>query len=188
MSAFNHILTLVAFVFAVALAQLLVRISALIAARERVAYSGLSALAMANAILLVYANWLAMWELRTATDWRLLPITVIFLFSLSVCFISTLSAPQEFGDKLIDLEAFYWRQRRTYFAAWFVCECLAILGNQVFPSPSAARLSVESLTSLAMFPPILLALLVPKRWAQWVGGGALLVLDLTFLIVFERQL
>ena len=42
--AFNHVLTLMAFVFAVSLAQLLIRISALVGDREEVAFSGLSAL------------------------------------------------------------------------------------------------------------------------------------------------
>ena len=189
MSAFNHVLTLVAFVFAVSLAQLLVRISALIAVRERVVFSGLSALAMGNAILLVYLNWLALWELRTAHDWNLLSISVMFLFSLSICFISTLAAPHATGSGPVDLDAFYWRQRRTYYWSWIACEILAIVGNLLFSnSPIAERLGTESLMSLAMFPPILLALFVPKRWAQWVGGAALFALDLTFLVVFERQL
>lgn len=61
MPAFTHVLTLISFVFAVSLAQLLLRISALVAARDKVRASGLSILSMATAILLVYMNWLAMW-------------------------------------------------------------------------------------------------------------------------------
>jgi len=173
----------------VSLAQLIIRISALVAVRERVAFSGLSALAWGNAILLVYLNWLAMWELRTANDWNLLSITVVFLFSLSICFISTLAAPHTIESRLINLDAFYWHQRKAYYWSWIACEGLAVIGNQLFPSsPNASRLSAEGLVSFAMFPPILLALLVPKSWAQWVGGGVLFALDATFLIVFERQL
>jgi len=187
--AFGHVLTLVAFVFAVSLAQLLLRISTLIVVRERVKFSGLSALAMGNAILLVYLNWLAMWELRTSEHWNLLSITLVFLFSLSICFISTLAAPHTTRSGTIDLDAFYWRQRKTYYWSWVACEVLAGVANLLFSnSQAASRLTAESLTSLAMFPPILLALLVPKRWAQWIGGAALFTLNATFLVVFERQL
>lgn len=189
MGPFNHVLTLVAFVFAVSLAQVLLRISALIAAREKVAYSGLSALAMANAVLLVYSNWLAFWELRGATDWNLLSISVMFLFSLSVCFISTLAAPQWHGDAPLDMESFYWRQRKIYYWSWISCEALAISANLLFPtSPTAPKLAAENLMNLAMFGPIILALAVPRRWAQWVGGAVLFAISLAFLVVFERQL
>lgn len=189
MLAFNHILTLISFVFAVSLAQLLLRISALVASRDKVVFSGLSALAMANAILLVYLNWLAMYELRDAGHWNLLSISVMFLFSLSICFISTLAAPQVLGDDPIDMEAFYWTQRNTYYFSWIACEILAMVANWLFASAAlSSKLGAENLVNLAMFPPVILALAVRKRWAQWVGGGLLFVMDLTFLVVFERQL
>lgn len=189
MVAFNHVLTLMAFVFAVSLAQLLIRISALVADREKVVFSGLSGLAMANAILLVYLNWLAMYELRDAGNWNLLSISATFLFALSICFICTLAAPQSLASGAIDMDGFYWKQRKIYYGSWIVCETLAIFANRLFATPSlASKLSAENLLNLAMFPPILLALAVPKRWAQWVGGGALFAVNATFLVLFDRQL
>jgi len=189
LAAFGHVLTLISFVFAVSLAQLLIRISALVSAREKVKFSGLSGLAMANAILLVYMNWLAMWELHDAANWNLLSITVTFLFTLSICFICTLAAPQFLADEPVDLDAFYWKQRRTYYWSWIVCEALAIVANLLFlNSTLASKLGAENLVNFAMFPPIILALTVRKRWAQWVGGAALFALNATFLVVFERQL
>jgi hypothetical protein len=90
-----------AFVFAVSLAQLPVRISALVADRERVAFSGLSALAMANSILLAYLNWLAMYELRDAGTWN--------LFSISVTFLQNAA----FQERLPRLESVLERQTQT---------------------------------------------------------------------------
>ena len=189
MAAFGHVLTLISFVFAVSLAQILLRVSALVAARDKVKYSGLSGLAMANGILLVYANWLAMWEVRGVGDWNLLSITVTFLFALSVCFICTLAAPQLGSDEATDMNAFYWKQRKPYYGAWLVCEVLAILANTLFTnSPMASKLGAESLVNLTLFAPILLAFFVPKRWAQWTAGIVLFALNATFLVVFERQL
>jgi hypothetical protein len=189
LAAFSHVLTLISFVFAVSLAQLLIRISALVTVRDKVVFSGLSCLAMANAILLVYTNWLAMWELHNAGIWDLLSITITFLFALSICFICTLAAPHIDADHPTDMDAFYWRQRKTYYVSWFVCEALAIIANLLFAnSPMAPKLGAENLVNLAMFPPIILALVVPKRWAQWVGGGLLFALNAGFLVLFERQL
>lgn len=189
MTAFNHVLTLMAFVFAVSLAQLLIRISALVANRERVTFSGLSALAMANAILLVYLNWLAIYELRDAGRWHLLSISCMFLFALSICFICTSVAPQFLGEGNFDMGAFYWKQRKMYYWSWIVCETLAISANWLFASsPLESKLGAENLVNFAMFPPIILALAIPKRWAQWVGGVALFALNAIFLVLFERNL
>lgn len=154
MVAFNHVLTLTAFVFSVSLAQLLLRISALVANRERVTFSGLSALAMANAILLVYLNWLAKYELRQAGNWNLLSISVMFLFSLSICFICTTAAPQSLGEgtfDTFDMDTFYWRQRKAYFWSWIVCQIFAIVANFLLAnSPLASRLAAENLINLAV--------------------------------------
>ena len=65
MTAFEHVTALLSFVYALALTHLLARIAELIVARERVKFSGLLALGMANAILLVFADWLSLWDLRS---------------------------------------------------------------------------------------------------------------------------
>lgn len=170
MQAFSHVLSLLAFVFALSLTQVLLRISALVVVRERVKFSALSCLAMAGAILLVYSNWLSFWELRTATEWSLVSISVTFLFALSICFICTLAAPHQAAEGTIDMDAFYWHQRKPFYWSWIVCETLAIVANLLFlNTPNASNLGAENALNLAMFPPITLALAVPKPWAQWAG-------------------
>lgn len=65
MTAFEHVTALLSFVYALALTHLLARIAELIVARDRVKFSGLLTLGMVNAILLVFANWLSLWDLRS---------------------------------------------------------------------------------------------------------------------------
>ena len=60
MSAFEHVTALWSFVYALALTHLLARIAEFIVARDRVRFSGLLALGMDNAILLVFADWLSL--------------------------------------------------------------------------------------------------------------------------------
>ncbi len=142
-----------AFVFAVSLAQLLLRISALVVARKRVTFSGLSCLAMACAILLVYLNWLSLWELRGAKDWNLLSMTVTFFFALSICFTCTLAAPHTAADGATDMEAFYWQQRKPFYCSWIACEILAIVANALFrDTPNASKLMAENLVRLPDVP------------------------------------
>lgn len=63
-----------------------------------------------------------------------------------------------------------------------------IANLEIANSPLASRLAAENLVNLAMFRPIILALSVSKRWAQWVGGVALFAVNASFLVLFERQL
>ena len=189
MNAFGHVLTLVGFVFAFSLTRLLAHVGELVIARDRVKFSGLSSLSIVAAMLLVYVNWLSMWELRGATNWNAASITTIFLFTLAVCFVSMVATPGTSSKGTIDLDAFYWHQRKVFYSAWLICEILAVITNIVLlDSPSGEKLFQENLLNFTMFPPIILALVVQKRWAQWVGAGLLILANLLFLLLFEWQL
>ena len=94
MTAFEHVTTLFSFVYALALTHLLARIAELIVARDRVKFSGLLALGMLNAILVVFANWLSLWDLHVITSWNLASITVQFLFAVNVFLICVLVGPK----------------------------------------------------------------------------------------------
>ena len=58
MNAFDHVLVLLSFVYALAVTHLLSRIGTLYSNRERVTFSGLQALLMLVAILQVFFSWL----------------------------------------------------------------------------------------------------------------------------------
>src|SRR5438309_10563754 len=94
MSAFEHVTALLSFVYALALTHLLARIAELIVARERVRFSGLLALGVVNVVLMVFVNWLSLWDLRSVTSWDLASIAIQFLFAISVYVISALVGPK----------------------------------------------------------------------------------------------
>src|ERR1700738_5101144 len=117
MSAFEHVTALLSFVYALALTHLLARIAELVVARRRVRFSGLLALGMFNAILLVFANWLSIWDLRSVKTWDLGTIAIQFLFAVAIYLICVLVGPKTPEDGQIDLEEFFWRQRPYYYSA-----------------------------------------------------------------------
>src|ERR1700730_5300534 len=121
MTAFEHVTALFSFVYALALTHLLARIAELVVARERVKFSGLLALGMFNAILLVFANWLTLWDLHVIKIWSLPSITIQFLFAVNVFLICVLVGPKAHDDGPIDLEDFFWRQRPYFYAALLAC-------------------------------------------------------------------
>src|SRR5207237_7782978 len=98
MSAFEHVTALLSFVYALALTHLLARVAELIVARERVKFSGLLALGMVNAVILVFANWLSLWDLRSITSWDLVSIVIQFFFAVVIFIICALVGPKATDD------------------------------------------------------------------------------------------
>src|ERR1043166_7904570 len=117
MTAFEHVTALLSFVYALALTHLLARIAELVMARDRVRFSGLLALGLANAVVMVFANWLSIWDLRSVKTWDLGTITIQFLFAVAVYLACVLVGPKTPDEGSIDLDEFFWRQRPYFYGA-----------------------------------------------------------------------
>ena len=185
MTAFEHVTALFSFVYALALTHLLARIAELIVARDRVKFSGLLALGMVNAILVVFANWLSLWDLHVITSWNLGSISVQFLFAINVFLICVLVGPKAHDEGPIDLEDFFWRQRPYFYGALVACAVLSLFANlDYLKTANAALFLKENLTVLPMFIPTLSALVSRKRWVQWAAGLCYLAMVLGYTIAF----
>src|SRR6266849_5333401 len=189
MSAFEHVTALLSFVYALALTHLLARIAELIVARERVRFSGLLALGMVNAVLMVFVNWLSLWDLRSVTNWDLASIAIQFLFAVSVYVICALVGPKMPDDGTIDLEDFFWRQRTYFYGALIVCLVLSLLANLDFlNTPNTALLVKENLGTIALLIPTAFGLISRNRVVQWTSGVCFLVMIIGFAIMFSSTL
>jgi hypothetical protein len=188
-SAFEHVTALLSFVYALALTHLLARIAELIVARDRIKFSGLLALGMVNAIVMVFINWLALWDLRSVTSWDLASIAIQFLFAISVYVICALVGPKASDEGVIDLEDFFWRQRPYFYGALDVCLVLALLANLDFlKTPNTSLLVKENLGTIAIMVPTTLGLISRNRVVQWAAGVCFLVLIIGFAIMFTSHL
>jgi hypothetical protein len=189
MSAFEHVTALLSFVYALALTHLLARVAELIVARDRVKFSGLLALGMVNAVLLVFVNWLSLWDLRSVTNWDLASIAIQFLFAVSVYVICALIGPKVPDEDALDLEDFFRRQRTYFYGAIIVCLVLALLANLDFlKTPNAVLLVKENLGTIALLIPSTLGLISRNRTAQWAAGVCFLFMIIGFAILFSSNL
>jgi hypothetical protein len=69
MAAFEHVMTLLSFVFALTIAHLLSSVIALVRAGSRVRYSFTHAVWMFVSLLLVLVWWLSFWDFRVLKSW-----------------------------------------------------------------------------------------------------------------------
>jgi len=185
MTAFEHVTALLSFVYALALTHLLARIAELVVARDRVKFSGLLALGMANAVVLVFANWLSLWDLHSIKSWDLASITVQFLFAIVIFLICVLVGPKTHDEGPIDLEDFFWRQRPYLYGAIVTCVVLSLFANLDYLKTANAALFIkQNLTNLPMFIPTVAGLVSHKRWVQWAAGLLFLALMIGYTVAF----
>ena len=189
MGAFDFVILLLSFVFALAMTHVLSRVGALVLVRERVGFSWLQVLAIVNALALVYLDWLTVWDARTVKAWNLVSITLLFAFAIANYFVCVAAAPEPVAGGRIELETFYWKNRVVFWGAVAALNVIALPTNSVFGDGRDPQLALETdLWTLPFFAPCALALVVRARWAQWLAGFALLALSVTWLVVFNGGL
>ena len=144
---------------------------------------------MVNAVLLVFSNWLSIWDLRSLKSWDLFSITVQFLFAIAVFIVCVLVGPKMPDEGTIDLEDFFWRQRPYFYGAVVCGVFLSLIANLAFLKTANAALFVkENLTNLPMFIPTVFGLVSDKRWIQWAAAVCFLAMMLAYTIIFCSQL
>lgn len=189
MDKFDFVLILLSFVFAMAMAHLLAGVGALVSARERVRFSPLLTLMILNALLQVFVDWLALWDLRDLAVWDLFTVAIIFSYPVVIYFICVAAVPAEPQERPIDMEAFYWKTRRLYYGLFSLLLLIFMGGSWVLLRTSTPELALQqSLSNVPFLLLCLLAMLVPARWAQWTAGVGILLLTIGWSILFTSTI
>ena len=185
MAAFDYVILLASFVYGLALTHLLSRLSSLLLARERVRFSGLQTLMMANAVVTVFVDWLSAWQSHGVKEWDLATVAIWFVFALLNFFLCAAAAPEAPAGERVDLETFYWSHLRLFYLVYALLEAVGVAGALPLLKTSNPDLfGSYALSGLTFFVPPALAILVKVRWAQWASGLALLLLSIAWAIVF----
>jgi len=186
---FEYIILLASFLYALALAHLSSGVGRLLLARERVKFSGLQALVVLNAMVAVFVNWLSAWPDRGVKEWDLLDAALWFVFSLLNYFLCVAATPDAPAGEPIDLDAFYFSHRGLFYGVLVLLTIEGVAaGRASLKSAQPGLFWAFAVTALPYFAPPALALLVKARWAQWVSGVGLLVIQVAWAVAFERVL
>lgn len=170
MGAFDHIILLLSFVYALAIAHLLTTVAMLIRQSARVRFSALHAAWMWNALMVIMANWIGFWDMRTLPDWTV--ATIFFTFGMA--FVNYLQAalvcPEVIAGEALDLVEFQARERRRILGSAAGSCVLAALANFVYGS--AFGVISWNAANLAVVP-MAVATLAATVWRwRWLQVGA----------------
>jgi hypothetical protein len=114
MGAFEHVMTLVSFVFALAIAHLLSCVVALIRAQGRVRYSFAHSVWLLNALFQVLSWWLSFWDYRAMKSWDVGTVTFTLAVAILIYVYTGLVCPEVPKEGPLDLNEFHDSHRRQY--------------------------------------------------------------------------
>jgi hypothetical protein len=185
---FQHVTVLVSFIFAIALTHVFSSASQLLLARDRVRFSALLAVSMVNAALGVIINWLGLWELEHIKHWSLGEVVLQLGWVVPNYFSCSLVAMPVSESGLLDMSAFFERQRRVIFSATIALAVMSGLATYAdrnnIPGWKPNEWIEAELVGLALGVLAVLAGWAKPRWLQWIGVGGMLVQNIWYFVFY----
>ena len=170
MGAFDHIILLLSFVYALAIAHLLSTIALLIRQSACVRFSARAAFWMVNALVIILANWIGFWDLRALPSWSIGTILFTFLIAFTNYLTAALACPQTEGNGELDLVSFFDRQRVKILVSTLASCAAALVANVVYGQAlGAITWDRGNLAVVPMTAAVLIPLIWRSRVAQVIG-------------------
>jgi hypothetical protein len=165
MGAFEHIISLLSFVYALAITHLLLCIAQLIRNWQRVRFSWFHAFWILNAFILIIANWISFWDLRTIPEWSVGSIFFTFAMAFANYLQAALVCPEIPPEGRIDLVEFHEQHARQYLGMFAVSVVFALVANVVYSTElSVAEWGTQNEAVIPMFFVTIAAVIWRKRW------------------------
>lgn len=164
MDAFDYVMTLLSFIYALAISHILATIGDLIIARQRVKFSWPQALWMVLAANPIFGWWIALWSLRTEGAWSTAVIGGQIVVAITLYLLSRLVCIRVPEEGPVDLEAYHAKEHRTYLLWYAFAASQAVFYDQV-----VVRSPVWLTQDYAVLPMVLVGLaaaIFPNRWVQ----------------------
>jgi hypothetical protein len=173
MSAFEHVIVLLSFVYALAIAHLLLTVAGIVRGWNRVRFSWFHAYWMLNALIVLVVDWISFYDLRQIKGWSMPVIFMTIFIALIEYLQAALVCPEIPPEGPIDLAVFHNSQSRRYIAAFGLSAADALIANIVLGG--AFSISAWMMQNLAVLPLLLIAT-VAAIWRNRVVDIAAVVL------------
>jgi hypothetical protein len=186
---FDFVITFLAFIYALALAHLLLAAAHMIRHRRELIFDWAHGLWMTAALGLLWANWISVWDFHALDPITLPTIAIGFLYGINQYLVCAFVSPKLDGEDGMDMRRFHETQKRTYIG------CFAILFGVSIPinllASSGLGISNESSENnvvIPMFAATLAPLIWKARWVQVASPIILLVLLGAYMVLYYPQL
>jgi len=186
MNVFDYVMTLLSFIYALAIAHILATIGDLIIARRRVKFSWPNALWMVLVANPIFAWWIALWALRTQNTWSTAAIGGQIVVAITLYLAARLVCIRVPDKGPVDLADYHTKEHRTYLLWYAFAASQAVFYDQVI-----VRSHVWLVQDYAVLPMVLVGLVAaifPNRRVQIAAPIIMLVLWGFFWVALQPAL
>lgn len=189
MGAFEHVISLLSFVYALAIAHLLTTVARLIGSRERVRFSWFHAYWMLNALLVLVVDWVSFWDMHTVPSWTMTSIAVVLVQSFVDYMQAALVCPEIPAEGRLDLVAFHATRSRRYIGAFAATTIWALIDNLYFGGGyNVAEYLAQNIAVVPFIAVGIFAAIFRRRWVDVVAIALLAPVWIYYLIALQSAL
>jgi len=127
--AFDYVITLMSFVYALAIAHVLATVGDIIRAWPRVRFSWLNAAWMLFELLAILAWWIGLWGARHAPAWAVSDIVELFVLATVLYLEARLVCMRVPTDGVVDMGRFHDEEGREYIIIYIVLAAATFVLN-----------------------------------------------------------
>jgi hypothetical protein len=187
MTPFGYFMTLISFVYAVALGHMLNGAARMVRHRRELRFSWPHALWMATVFLSLLVNWVSFWDANALKVIDLFSMTMWVVTATANYLVAALVTPEFERPEDYDLVRFHERQAPTYLTALLVMVLLAIAQNAAGVLEGLGWSQQNRLVA-AMAAPPLAAIFGRHRLVQLAAPLAEMGLMIGFAVAFYPKI
>lgn len=184
MSPFDFIITLLSFVYSLALAHVLAGVGRMVRHRRTIIWSLPHAIWTVNVILFIVVNWLSLWDFRQLRTVSLATVASGTFYALLLYLMATFVTPDIDVETERDLRTFHERERKTYIGATLLLVLVSLVLNWAAGHFGIGNWVEQNLLVLATLPITIIALAVRRGGLQSGAALAMTASIVAFAILY----
>lgn len=185
MSAFDFVITFQAFIYALALAHVRLAATHMIRHRRVLIFDWAHALWMGAALMVLWANWISLWDLHALRTLTLPTVATGFLYSMLLYSVCAFVSPKLDGEDGMNMKRFHETQSHTYIGAFVVLFVITLPINYLGATDlSVANWANQNAIVIAMLFAAVAPLFVRARWVQIGAPIVLIALLVAYMLMF----
>lgn len=157
-----------------ALVQIVTGVVELIRHRDRHGYSGLHAMWVAVAFVLVVSNWASFWPSRNVTHWASLQVFIALISMVFLYAFTALVMPDQSADQRENYSTFHEREGKRYITAHAIFAAMSLVWGLAYYGLSIRAVTDSYFGLIALAVSIIALVFFRVRWVQWLVASALL--------------
>ncbi len=184
MGPFEFTITLLSFVYSLALTHILLGVARIVRHRRTVRLSAAHAVWTANVFITILLNWIALWDFRSARELSLTAIASSFFFAVLLYLAATFVTPDVEGENSRDLRVFHDREGVIYIGSLLCGVGVALAMNIGAGKLGVASWAQQNALLLLTLPLLPLALVFRRGWPHLLLAMAGLAVSAAFLVIY----